>query len=195
VCGVGVVVNTTVEHGSGVLANTGVDHGLATRVVLDEISDIVDNTGDGNETASVLGLLNIVIPFHDGELVERSTPVEFGTLLVELLLKLLDTAFFDLVGAELLQVIGESKLLTGPDGPLGGVVLVPFDGVAVVGGELVVEVVVTFAESDQSGDDVVTGRVAVIKWLITEPVSERVDTESGLLDEEDAEDASVDEAT
>ena len=40
----------------------------------------------------------------------------------------------------------------------------------------------------------VTGRVAVIKGLITQPMGKGVDTEGGLLNEEDAEDASVDEA-
>jgi len=55
--------------------------------------------------------------------------------------------------------------------------------------------VVAFSKSDESRDNMVTGRVAVIEWLITKPMSQRVDAESGLLDEEDAEDAAVDEAT
>jgi hypothetical protein len=40
------------------------------------------------------------------------------------------------------------------------------------------EVVVTFSESDKGSENVITRRVAVIKWLVTEPVSKRVDTES-----------------
>ena len=43
-----------------------------------------------------------------------------------------------------LQVAGKTELLAYPDEPLRGVVLVPFDGIAVVHRELVVEVVVTF---------------------------------------------------
>jgi hypothetical protein len=70
----------------------------------------------------------------------------------------------------------------------------PFDGISVVGWEFVMEVVVAFTEGDESGNDVITGRVAVIKWLVTEPVGERIDAEGGLLDEEDAEDTGVDEA-
>lgn len=194
VCSIGVVVYTSVEHGSGVLTNTGLDRGLATGVVIDEVGHIVDNTGDGHKTTAVLALVDIVVPFHDGKLVERGTPVEFGTLLVELLLELLDTTLFDFVGTELLQVVGESELLHGPDHPLGGVILVPLDSVAVVRGEFVVEVVVTFTEGDNGGDKVVTGRVAVIEGLFTEPVGERVDTESGLLDDEAAEDTGIDEA-
>ena len=192
---VGVVVNTTVEHGGCVLAKTRLDHGLATGVVVDEVSHIVDNTSDSNEATTVLGLVDVIIPLHDRQLLKRHTPVKLGALLVELLLLLLETALLNLVGAELLEIVGETQLLPCPDGPLGRVVLVPLDGVAVVGGELVVEVVVALAESDKSSDDVVTGAVAVIERLVTEPVGKRVDTESGLLDEEDAEDASVDEAS
>ena len=55
------------------------------------------------------------------------------------------------------------------------------------------EVVVALAECDKCSDDVVTRRVAVIEWLVTEPVSQGIDAESGLLDEEDSENASVDE--
>lgn len=53
---------------------------------------------------------------------------------------------------------------------------------------------VTLTKSDKSSDNVITGRVAVIEWLVTEPVGQRVDAEGGLLDEEDSENASVDEA-
>jgi hypothetical protein len=59
----------------------------------------------------------------------------------------------------------------------------------------VVEVVVTLTKGDESSDDVVTGRVAVVERLVTEPVGKRVDTEGGLLNEANTEDTSVDEAT
>lgn len=54
---------------------------------------------------------------------------------------------------------------------------------------------VALTKSDKSSDDVITGRVAVVEWLVTEPVCQGVDTEGGLLDEEDSEDTSVDEST
>jgi hypothetical protein len=192
---VGVEVDTTVEHGGGVLAETALDESLTTGVLVDEVGDVVNNTGDSNKTAAVLDLLNVVVPLDDGKLLERNAPVELGALLVNLLLELLNTALLDLVGTELLQVGGKAKLGPHPDGPLGGVVLVPLNSITVVGGELVVEVVVTLTESDKGGDDVVTRRVAVVEGLVAEPVGKRVDAESGLLDEEDAEDTSVDEAT
>ena len=71
----------------------------------------------------------------------------------------------------------------------------PFDSIAVIRRELVVEVVVTFTESSQGSDDVITGRVAIVKWLVTEPVSQGVDAEGSLLNDEDSENSSVDEST
>ena len=195
VCGVAVVVHAAVEHGRGILADAGLDHGLAARVVVDEVRDIMDYTSDGDEATAVAGLVNVVVPFHDGELLERHAPVEPCAVLVELLLHLLEAALLDLIGTELLEVIGEAELLANPDEPLGRVVLVPLDGVTVVGRELVVEVVIALAESDECRDHVVAGAVAVIEWLIAEPVGKRVDAESGLLHEEDTQDARVDETT
>ena len=192
---VGVEVDTTVEHGSGVLANAALDQSLASGVLVDEVGNVVYNTSDGNQTTAVLSLLNIVVPLDDRKLLKRYTPVELGALLVNLLLELLDATLLDLVGTELLEVGGETELAPQPDGPLGGVVLVPLDSVTVVRGELVVEVVVTLAESNKGGDDVVPGAVAVVKGLVSEPVGKRVDAEGSLLDEEDAEDTGVDEAT
>jgi hypothetical protein len=184
---VGMEVDTTVEHGSSVLADAALDQSLTTGVLVDEVGDVMDNTSDSNETTAVLSLLNIVIPLDNGKLVKWYTPVELGALLVNLLLELLDTTLLDLVGAELLEVGGEAELAPQPDGPLGRVVLVPLDGVAVVGGKLVVEVVVALTKGNKGGDDVVPGRVAVIERLVTEPVGKRVDAEGGLLDEEDTE--------
>ncbi len=139
-------------------------------------------------------MLNIVVPLDNGKLIKRDTPVELSALLINLLLELLDTTLLNLVGTELLEVGGEAKLAPEPDGPFGGIVLVPFNGIAVVRGELVMEVVVTFTESDESSDEMIPWAVAVIEWLVTEPVGKRVDAEGSLLDEEDTEDTSVDEA-
>lgn len=161
-------------------------------MLLDEVGHVVDNTGDRNKAAAVLGLGDVVVPVDDRQLLQRDTPVELGALLVELLLQLLEAALLDLVLAELLEVVSEAELLPGPDGPLGGVVLPPLNGVAVVRGELVVEVVVSLTKSHESGDDVVSGRVAVVEGLVAEPVGQGVDAEGGLLDEADSENAGVD---
>ena len=193
--GVGVVVNTAVEDGSSVLANGRGDKSLATRVILDEVANIVDDASNSDEGLAILGLLNEIVPADNGKLLEGSSPVELGTLLVKLLLELLNTTLLDLVGAELLQIIGETAELPERNGPLGGIILVPLDSIAVVGWELVVEVVVTLAECDQSSDKVIAGRVAVIEGLVTEPVSQGVNAEGSLLNEANAEDTSVDVAT
>ena len=190
---VGVVIDTSVKDSSGILSDARSDESLSTRMILDEVCYIVDNTSDGDESATVLGFGLICIPVDDGELLEGNAPVESLSLLVELLLKLLETALLNFVLLELLKIVGESELLPHPDGPLGWVILMPFDGVAIVRGELVVEVVVTFSESDESGNDVVTRRVAVVKGLITKPVGQRVNAEGGLLDEENSKDTGVDE--
>jgi hypothetical protein len=192
---IAVEIYTAVEHGGGVLAETTLDERPATGVLADERCDIVNNSSNSDKATAILDLLNIVVPLDDGELVKRHTPVKLLALLVKLLLELLDTALLDLVGAELLEVAGKTELAPEPDAPFGGIVLVPFDGIAVVAGEFVVEVVVALAEGDECGDDVIPRAVAVIERLITEPVGKGVDAESGLLDEEDAENASIDEAT
>jgi hypothetical protein len=54
---------------------------------------------------------------------------------------------------------------------------------------------VTLSESDESGNNVITRRVAIVEWLVTEPVSKGVDAEGGLLNEEDSKDSSVDESS
>lgn len=194
-CGVGVIVDTTVEDSGSVLSDTRSDECLSTRVVLDEVAHIVNNTGDSHESAAVLGFGLVGVPVDDGELLERNTPVESLSLLVELLLQLLETTLLDFVLLELLEIIGESELLPDPDRPLRRVILMPFDSIAVVRWEFVVEVVVTLTESDESGDNVVTRRVAVVEWLVTKPMGQRVDAEGGLLDEEDSENSGVDEST
>ena len=142
---VGVVVDTTVEDGSCILSNSGADQSLSTGVLLDEVCDIMNNTGDGNKSSAVLGLGLVAVPVDDGELFERNAPVESLPLLVELLLQLLEAPLLNLVLLELLEIKGETELLPDPDRPLGGIILMPFDGVAVIRGKLMVEVVVTLS--------------------------------------------------
>lgn len=129
---VGVVVNTTVEDSGGILSDTRRDKSLSTWVVLDEVAYIVDDTSYGNKGTTVLGFGLVVLPIDDWQLLKRNTPVESLSLLVELLLELLETALLDLILLELLQVVCESELLPDPDRPLGGIILMPLNGVSVV---------------------------------------------------------------
>ena len=66
VSGVGVVVDAAVEDGGGVFANGRRDEGLAAGVVLDEVGDVVDDAGDGDEGLAVLGVGDKVVPADDG---------------------------------------------------------------------------------------------------------------------------------
>ena len=79
-----------------------------------------------------------------------------------------------------LQLVSQTKLLHGPDEPLGRVVLVPFDSVSVVHRELVVEIVITLSDGDKGGDHVIAGCVLVIERSLAEPVGEGIDTERRL---------------
>lgn len=153
---VGVVVDTTVEDSSGVLANGRVDEGLATGVVSNELANIVNDASDGNPGLAVLGLGDKVVPADNGQVLERNTPVKSGTLLVELLLKLLESALLNLVLGECLEVVCEAEELHDRDEPLGGVVLPPLNSVAEITWELVVEVVVTLTKGNEGSDDVIS---------------------------------------
>ena len=79
-----------------------------------------------------------------------------------------------------LQLIGQTKLLHSPDKPLGRVVLIPFDGVSVIHGELVVEIMITLSDGDEGGDHVIARCMLVVEGGLTQPVSEGIDTESRL---------------
>jgi hypothetical protein len=70
--------------------------------------------------------------------------------------------------------------LTSIDKPLRGIVLIPFDSITVVHRELVVEIVVTFADGDECGGKVVARRMLVVEWRFAKPVCKRVDAEGGL---------------
>lgn len=74
----------------------------------------------------------------------------------------------------------EAKTGQCPDQAFRWIVLVPLDRVAVVHRELMVKIVVSFAEGHKCGDYMVARRVLVIEWHFANPVSQRVDAESGL---------------
>jgi len=79
-----------------------------------------------------------------------------------------------------LEMARKSNFLHRPDKPLGRIILIPLDGISVVHGELMMEIVVSFTNRHQSSGKVVAGRVLVIKGRLAEPVSEGIDTERGL---------------
>ena len=73
-----------------------------------------------------------------------------------------------------LEVTGEPNLLARPNEPLSRVILVPSDRIPVVHRELVVEVVVTFAQSDESDQEMIARGRGVVIRKVAECVSEGV---------------------
>lgn len=174
-----VVIHTSVKSGRSILADKLLERVLTTGVVVHKRRDVVDESVNGDQ-GSALGLVDKVVPRDDGQVVRVGGPFDDLAGLSELLqLHGVDT-LLDLVVGELFQVRSETEELAGRDEPLGRVVLVPLDGVTVVHGELVVEVVVSLADGDQGGDEVVTRGVLVIESVLSQPMGQRVDTEGGL---------------
>ena len=119
-------------HSCCILANAGLDHGFAAWVLADEFGHVVDDTRNGDQATSVAALVGKLVPFHNGELVERHAPIELGALLVEFLLGLLEATFLDLILLELLKIVCKPADFHSVDKPLRRVVLMPRNGVPVV---------------------------------------------------------------
>jgi len=194
VSSVRVVVDTSEEGSRGVGSDSPLDQVSTTWVVLGERRAVVDESVDGHER-SLFGLGLEVVPRDDREVVTRLGPVQLLALLLQLdelhgVLTLLD-----LVVGESLEVGSEAESRSSPDEPLGGVVLVPLDGVSEVHGELVVEVVVTLSDGAKSGEEVVARRVLVVEWLVFEPVGQRVDAKGRVVDKDKSGSSGEEEST
>ena len=120
------------------------------------------------------------VPSDDRQVVGVCGPIYIVGLGLEFLQFHGILALSDLVVGESLEVRGETKPGHDGDEPLCRIILVPLDGISVVHGELMVEVVVTFTNGDESSDNMISRSVLVIKGCFTEIVSERVDAKGGL---------------
>ena len=192
------LIHTSVEKRGSVFTNGTRNEGSTTGVLSNEALDIMYHAGNSDELRTVGTPRFEIVPVHDGQSGQRNTPVELRAPPVHRLLQLLHPPLFNLVVAECLEIVGQrgheqrdADLAQGEDEPLCRIVLVPDDGVAVVAGELVVEVVVAFAEGDEGGKDVVARRAAVVKRLLADPVRETVHAERGLLHKARAQNARV----
>ena len=87
---------TSIESTGHILANTTADQGDSTRMILDECTDIVDDTSDEDQW-SCLGLFLKLFELHDGQPVEGDSPVEFCTPLIEFLLLLLQHSLLNFI--------------------------------------------------------------------------------------------------
>lgn len=120
------------------------------------------------------------IPGNDGHILNISWPAKTILFVTELLQLHRQLTLLDFVIREDLQVAGKSEQGVYGNEPLGRVVLVPLDRIPVVHGELVMEVVVTFTDGNERGDNMVAGRVLVVKWSVTEIMRKGVHAESRL---------------
>lgn len=96
-----------------------------------------------------------LIPSNDRQMVRCLGPLDILGLLLQLLHLHRELSLLNLVVRERLELRGETEVRRNEDEPLGGVVLVPLGRVPEIARELVVEVVVTFAEGDESSDNVI----------------------------------------
>ena len=60
--------------------------------------------------------------------------------------------------------------IADPNEPLGGIILVPPYGIPIIHRVLMMKIMITFANSYERRDDVVTGSVLVIEGRFSEPV-------------------------
>lgn len=188
-----VVIDTTEERRCRILANHLDEQMGASRMFIDERADVMNEPRDENEMT--FGRLFLeTLPADDGKVVAVRWPSKLLLSLAQLLQFHSKLTLADFVVREDLEMASETELLADPDEPFGRVILIPLDGVSVVHGELVVKVVVTLADGDESGGKVVAGCVLVIKGRLPEPVGERVDAERGMMNEAQSEHASVNEA-
>ena len=71
-----------------------------------------------------------------------------------------------------LQMGSQANLVAYPNEPLRRVILIPLDCIPIVHGELMVEVMIAFANRDKSSNDMITRSVLVIEWRLAEPMCE-----------------------
>ena len=76
----------------------------------------------------------------------------------------------------------EPKPLKDPDPPFRWIILIPFDGVSVIHGKLMMEIVVALSKSYDCGYEVIAWGMFVIVRSLPYPMSERVDAKDGLRD-------------
>src|SRR6267154_510324 len=83
-----------------------------------------------------------------------------------------------------LQMRCETKPTTDGNEPFCGVVLVPPKGISKVRRELMVEIMVTFAECNYGSHGMITRCMLVVKRGLSKPVCQGIDTECRVVDED-----------
>ena len=192
---IGVIVDTSIESLGGVLANEGLDEGFTSGMGGDELGNVVHQIVDNDKGRAFEASALDVVLGKERELLNGKSPVESAHLVFKSLLRHLQATLLDFVIGEALKIEGETQNGHNPDGPLGRIVSVPVNAVAEIVGELVVEVVVSLTKGQEGDPGGVTRRMNIREGQITNVVSQRVDAEGRLKNEDGTQDGSVEEAT
>jgi len=180
VSSIGMIINTTEKCCGCILADHLGNKVSASRMLIHEVGNIVNEPSNQNER-SFGRLLLVAIPRNNGELIAVRGPKETFLGLSEAFQLHRELTFANFVIRENLQLLGQADLLHSPDEPFGRIILVPFDGIPVVHRKLVVEIVIALSNGDKSSDHMIAGCVLVIERSFTEPMSERIDAEGRVM--------------
>ena len=156
------VIDTTKEGCCRILANVLDQEMTATGMLIKKVRDIMNETSDDDQR-TLERLLLIAFPRNDGQVVTIRRPGEMFLGLPKLLQLHRKLTLPDLVVREYFQVRSEADFLAGPDEPLGRIILVPSDGIAIIHRELVMKVVVTFTNGNECSDEMVTWCMFIVK--------------------------------
>ena len=125
----------------------------------------------------------------------RAVSTQFGKLFLRLATRFPHLGEEDATVRHAAEAIDETELGERPDCPLARIPLPWLHAVAVVVLELVVIVVIAFAEGEEGHDGAVPRTVAGGVWLATKHVAEGVDEKRAMLGDHDAADAGDKEST
>lgn len=174
-----------VEAARRVSSNGTFNQADASRVLVDEMGQVVDKTINDDEALAKLAAFLELVHGDLRELTDWAGIHDLALELIKLLLFHQQLSFGDLVGRELTQVVSETEHRQAANKPFGRIVVEPANTVAVVVGVLVMEVVVTLSEGEESGDDVIAWGALVVVGVLAEVVGNRVDAEGGVVDKAD----------
>lgn len=120
-------------------------------------------------------------------------PAQAVLNLLELLQLHGQPSFDDFIARKPLQVVCQTHSGTAGNEPLGWIVLVPKERIAVVHRKLMVEIVVSLAHGEDSRDDVIARSQDVVVGCVSQPVRNGVDTKRTLApnDSQQAEKSSM----
>jgi hypothetical protein len=115
------------------------------------------------------------IPTNDWKLAGCNGPCQRILDLLQLFELHRQSSFFDFVARKFLQVASETDVLARANEPFRWVILIPSERIPIVHRKLVMEIMISLAHGQESGDQMVTRRMLVIVRCFAEPVGYRVD--------------------